>query len=437
MSNPEIKGPLTIAGFYAENIKRISVVNITPTGPMVQITGKNGQGKSSVMDAIHMALASAAVVPERPIRKGAKEGIIKLDLGEVKVTRKFDMKEGKEFTTRLVLEAANGTRFTSPQTVLDSLYGALTMNPLDFLEAGEEAQFKTLRAFVKGIDFAAIEGQNKTDHENRTDENRKAKELKAQAAGIIVPDGTWEKIDVTQVVADLEAAEEHNKTLTMRQQRRVDAENRIIQERKAAQERRDEIYRLKNRIAALEEEAAALEESADTYVQRLATAEPLPEEIDTAALRQKITQAQTVNANADKAARKKELLDLAGKHEAASQALTDAMEARSEHVRASIAAAEMPVPGLTLEDGKVYLNGIALPDANRAEQLRLSIAVAMALNPTIRVIRIKDGGNDLDEDSMAIMKGMAEERGYQIWIERIKAEGGPPAIVMEDGHAKE
>lgn len=439
MSAPEIKGPLTILGLQASNVKRITVVKIKPEGPLVQVVGKNSNGKSSVLDSIWMALDWAhSVKPAEPIRKGAKEALIKLDMGEIRVTRSFRKTAKEELATELRIELANGANITSPQKFLDQLIGELSFEPLAFMKLDDKAKFNALRSFVPDVDFDEIDAINQTDFAKRTDENRRAKELTAQAAGIILPEKMdAQRIDVTKVVADLEAAEEANKTLAARRQRRTDTEKKVIDERNAAELRRAEVARLKERIATLESEIKALDESADFMMEKLATAEPLPEEVDTAALRAQITRAQTVNADLDKFERRMSLLSQAEQHEAAAKALTDAMEARSQDVRAKIAAAKMPVPGLTLADGKAYLDGIELKDTNRAAQLMLSIAVAAAKNPKIRVIRIAEGGNDLDEDSMAALRKFADENQMQIWIERIHAEGGPPAIVMEDGHAKE
>lgn len=438
MSNPEIKGPLTILELRAENVKKITAVRIKPNGKVVQVTGKNGQGKSSVLDSIWMALDWAhSPKPEQPIHKGAAEGEIFLDLGEIKATRIFRkrVKDG-ELHTELRLEAKDGSNIRSPQALLDSLVGSLSFNPLEFLEKDEKAKFDQLKSFVPGVDFDQLDAQNETDYAKRTDENRKAKELLAQAAGLLVPDGNWERIDVTQVVADLEAAEDHNRQIINRRANREKARTDIATARRGIENDQKEIERLNDQIERYKARIAAETDMIESTEKRLADAGELPAEIDTGALRQKITDAQVINANADKAERRATLIAQADKHESAATALTEAMDARKEAATAAIAAAKMPVPGLTLADGKAYLNGIMLKDSNRADQLKLSVAVAMAKNPMIRVIRITDGGNDLDEDSMALLGQMAEENGFQVWIERIKAEGGPPAVIMEDGHAK-
>ena len=51
---------MKIIEFRAERFKRLSAVDITPEGNTVIISGKNGQGKSSVLDAIWLALGGGA-----------------------------------------------------------------------------------------------------------------------------------------------------------------------------------------------------------------------------------------------------------------------------------------------------------------------------------------------------------------------------------------
>jgi len=61
-----------IVRFSAENIKRLVAVEIEPDGSVVVISGSNGAGKSSCLDAIWLALGGGPAAREtpRPIRDG-------------------------------------------------------------------------------------------------------------------------------------------------------------------------------------------------------------------------------------------------------------------------------------------------------------------------------------------------------------------------------
>src|SRR5687768_3763150 len=112
--------PLHIVQLSAENIKRIVAVSITPTGALVEITGRNGSGKTSCLDSIWWALGGAGALQKAPIRKGQDKAMIRLDLGDYVVTRKFARVEGEEFTTSLSVENAEGGKLTKEQTLLNS-----------------------------------------------------------------------------------------------------------------------------------------------------------------------------------------------------------------------------------------------------------------------------------------------------------------------------
>jgi hypothetical protein len=82
----------------------------------------------------------------------------------------------------------------------------------------------------------------------------------------------------------------------------------------------------------------------------------------------------------------------------------------------------------------VLLNGIPFKQASGAEQLRASLAMAIALNPKLRVIRIADGSL-LDSDNLALVEAAARENDFQVWIEMV-GDGDGRGIVIEDGEVR-
>jgi hypothetical protein len=57
--------------------------------------------------------------------------------------------------------------------------------------------------------------------------------------------------------------------------------------------------------------------------------------------------------------------------------------------------------------------------------------MALAMNPDLRVILIRDGSL-LDAENLAVIEEMAAERDAQIWIERV-SDDRSVGIVIEDG----
>lgn len=437
---------MNIVALQVEHLKRILVVNINPNGSLVEITGKNGQGKTSVLDAIAWAIEGTSHIQAQPIRKGWNEALIRLDLSDgqqhLRVTRKFKAKEEGGYTTSITVENAEGARFPKPQEMLDALVGQLAFDPLAFTRLKAKDQLEQLKRLAPGVDWDGIEAAQKKDFDERTGVNRRAKELRAQAEGVAVPAGPPpEEVDESALVAELERAGEHNADVERRkgnrEQARRDIEDlKAKSDAKAADEKNleAEVGRLNARRKALLVEAKGFAEEALQLEAKLATAGDLPAPIDTSAVRAKIDAARQANAGATAHKRKAEILAQATAVEARAAELTKALDDRAAAKAKAIAEAKLPVAGIGFGEDGVLLDGLPFDQASDAQQLRASIAIAAAMNPKLKVIRVRDGSL-LDEESMALLGTFAEEHGMQVWVETVSS-GRPAAFVLEDGRIK-
>lgn len=140
---------LKITAIDVQNIKGIKEVHFEPdkTG-LIRICGKNASGKTSLMDAIQMALTGKDA-PEMPLRKGAAKGFAKLTLSNGLTLEKSVTTKGEYLTVK----AADGTKFASPQKMLDTLVSPLTFDPLAFTRLKPQEQSAQLRSLA-GIDTA-------------------------------------------------------------------------------------------------------------------------------------------------------------------------------------------------------------------------------------------------------------------------------------------
>jgi hypothetical protein len=82
----------------------------------------------------------------------------------------------------------------------------------------------------------------------------------------------------------------------------------------------------------------------------------------------------------------------------------------------------------------VLYQGIPFIQGSAAEQLRVSMAIAMASNPKLKVILIRDGSL-LDADNLKVIEEMARDKDFQVWIEAVR-ENGEIGIFIEDGMVK-
>lgn len=417
---------MKIVKFYAENVKRLKTVEIEPSGAVVRITGENGNGKTSILDAIWWALKGERVIQGQPIRRGEDEALIRLDLGDIIVKRKFILRAEGNTTTTLSVEAANGAKFSSPQKMLDDLLGALTFDPLAFSRMDSKEQLKEVRAIVKlDVDIDALDLQNAADFSKRTELTRAIKALTAQASAITFPPGLPEgKVDVSALNDQMEAAAKHNGEIETRKNNRAAVAAGITDLRERAAKAREN-------AAMFERQAAEYEAKAAEDEKRLAEAPPLPEPINTAEVRMALDAAIVTNAGIVERDRGRKIAAEAAEKQKEADALTKAMEKREKQKVAAIAAAKMPIEGLAFAAGGVIYNGLPLEQASSAEQLRISTAIAMAANPSLRVLRIKDGSL-LDEKSMTLLAEMANTNDFQLWIESVDS-SGKIGVVIKDG----
>lgn len=412
---------MKIIALQAENIKKLVAIEIRPDGNMVEITGKNGQGKTSVLDSIWWALAGTSNIQEVPIRKGATQARIRLDLGTIVVTRTF--KDGeKGQTSSITVENVEGARFPSPQVMLDGLWDSLTFDPLAFSRMTPDKQFQTLRKFVPGVDFEAIEEKNRIDYARRTDVNRRLKEAQALANSFIIPNDTPNApINENELIEKVASVGKHNADIEIRKAKRV----------AVAQETAN----LQGRMQDLLDQASNIKHQITLNQERLRSAPDLPDPINTDELQKELMEARAKNKNIEIRKKRDEIHEQIASLDKESKTLTHTMEKRTLDKQAAIAAAKLPVQGIGFGDGIIMLNGVPFNQASDAEQLRTSIALAMASNPELKVLRVRDGSL-LDEDSMKLLAAMAEEHDFQVWIETVNS-SGRVGFVLEDGHLKQ
>lgn len=442
---------MKIIQLTAENVKKLTAVQISPDGALVQITGKNGQGKTSVLDSIWWALAGTATVQKQPIRKGADSARIEIKLGSGKAVELIVERRFTDSASYLTVKTAEGAKYPSPQRLLDDLLGALTFDPLAFMQQDGRGQFDVLRGLVKlDVDLDAQDKANVADFATRTLVNREAKTARAQASGIAVaPDLPAEPIDEASLIDEIQTAATTNTQIEQRKAARVQAERDMGDALAIASDMRDAAAKI---IADAETQArqviASAKKQADTALaravevdtkasdlkKRLAEAPKLPDQIDIAGLRAKLNDAKEINLKISSREHRTKIEERAAELEARAAALGEAIDARKAERKAAMESAQMPIDGLSFGDGTVLFRELPLDQASDADQLMVSTAIAAALNPKLRVLRIRNGSL-LDDDAMVRLADFAKERDFQIWIERVDG-SGTVGIVMEDGHVK-
>jgi chromosome segregation ATPase len=404
------------------NFKRIKAVEIEPGGAaVVQIRGRNEQGKSSCLDGIAAALGGERLCPKVPIRRGETNAVVRVELDDLVVERRWTAGGGSS----LKVTTKEGVSIKKPQTRLDDLIGRLSFDPLAFMDLEPRKQSETLRDLA-GVDFSVLDDRREHAYVARTDANRQVMQLRTRLAAIPEVEAPDDPVSSADLIAE--------------QQRRSDlyTQNNLKRgklENVRARFRREsaEVDRLTDAIADLQ---AQLE---NTLVER----EKL--RIEGSALKAKVDQLvdpdldelsaqfREIEATNELVRAKRARLELAQELKQAElefRKVDDQIASIDAEKEAQLAAAKFPVPGLAFSDDGVLLDGLPFEQGSQSKRLRVSVAIGAALNPKLRAMLVRDGSR-LDKDGLLLLKEEASRLGVQVWLEQVGKEGG--GIVIEDG----
>jgi DNA repair exonuclease SbcCD ATPase subunit len=413
---------MKIAAIEITDFKRIKHITLNPDADraVVLIGGKNAQGKSSILDAITAAIGGKKESPTRPVREGAEAARIELQLDNgLCITRTFDP-DGKAYLT---VTSKEGAKFASPQKVLDEMTRGRFLDPLAFLHLDASAQRKLiLEVADKDRRIPELDLKYKAAFERRTEANREVKRTTLQLEPLTerLKRPAPAMIDVSAIAAALETSIKSRGLLS-------DIETRL----KNLDTTLTDLYlqreRLNDKIATVHAEKLDFSERLVVAREAVAQAGPsgnLHEQLASAsALNREAAAYQQDEASAAAlGAALGEAQDLAAKCELALVEI--------QKRKAKILADAQLGNGITINDDGVMLNGLPLEQASGAEQLRVALDLAMAANPELRDIWIKDGAL-LDDDHRAALEQLAQNADVRLWVEVVGEQ--PGSVVIVDG----
>ena len=411
--------PTSILSLEVQSFKRIRAARfrMQPQGLTI-LAGNNGQGKTSAIDALECLLGGGRAIPQKPVHDDDPEARIVAELPGYTVRRTIQ----PDRRTALQVTRSNGTPVDRPQEFLDALVGPIAFDPLAFSRMAPKEQAETLRQLV-GLDLSDLDAAKRVAYDQRTLIGRERDRLKGHADSLpYYEHAPAEPVDADELGTAVQQAFRHN---------------RHIEEQVAEVERlRAEYVRNADRLAELQAEIAKLTAIKSKLIADAKAAkaqiEQAGEPIDIDPMLQAIADAEAVNsqvrANADQLRAYAE----AGAKAREYNGLTDEMADLDERRRARLAAVEFPVDGLAFTDtGDVTYLGLPFEQASGAEQLRLSTAIAMAMNPTLKVAFVRDGSL-LDAESLGLIDEQVRQAGGQVLLERVGT-GDEAHVIIEDG----
>ncbi|MCK4302809.1 MAG: AAA family ATPase [Candidatus Eisenbacteria sp.] len=429
--------PLYLISLKAENVGILKAVRIDPDGETLILGGDNEQGKSTVIDCVMYALGGTKTIPACTIREGQDSGSITLDLGEFTVTRKL-LASGN---TPVKITTKDGLTRPSPQKFLDALVGAgLAFDPTEFIRLDEKKQLKIVGNLV-GIDFTDHNAKRKELFSTRTMINVALKEAKALVERLPLHDGApTEEVSIASLTEELEAARDSQDAAVVARDRVTDSRIRLDEMREDVLDAESQLVaalaaveRAKGHIARTKK--SAKEQEAVIKIDEAATQKTEAAVIDPDPIRARIEGAESTNRMVRENARHREAQDEVGRRRTQSEKLTKQLDDIDEEKRGLLEAAEFPVPKLSLDENGVTYDGRPLARASMSRRLRIAMAIAVALNPRLRLILMREGCT-LDAKSRRLVCEFAREKKMQALLE-VVGKGEECDLIIEDGEIVE
>lgn len=411
---------ITINKLEFENVKRIKAVKIEPSATGLTIVGgNNNQGKTSVLDAIAWALGGNKYKPSQAMREGSLvPPTLKITMSNGLVVER----KGKNASLKVI--DPNGQK--GGQQLLDSFVEELAINLPKFMESTPKEKADTLLQIIGlGDVLAELEIKEKELYNQRraigviADQKEKfAKEM------TYYPDAPKELVSITELIQQQQAILAKNGENARKRQNVT-----IIQQNydfKLA-----EVEHLKQQLQQAQEQ---LEELSNDL--QIAQADALDlhdentEEIEASIAAIDETN-RKVRANLDK---DKAEEDAKAQREQYTKLSTE-IEAVRKEKRDLLTSADLPLKGLSVDDGKLLYLGQEWDNMSGSQQLMVATAIVRKLKSDCGFVLI-DKLEQMDQITLKEFGAWLEQEGLQAIATRVST-GEECAIIIEDGYSVE
>ncbi len=401
-----------ITSLEFENIKRIKAVQITPTtSGLTVIGGRNGQGKTSVLDAIMWTLGGERYRPSEPKREGSVTppyGKIMLSNGLV-VERK-----GKNSDLKVIDPSGN----RAGQQLLNEFISQFALDLPKFMNGNNKEKADTLLQVIGvGDRLYDLEQQEKELYNQRRTIGQIADQKKKHAVELpVYPDVPAEPISVSE----------------------------LIKEQQEILARNGENQKKRQHLSELQSEADNLQKQIENLLIRQAKvhkdleiaqmdAKDLRDQ-STAELEKNITDIEEINRkirmNLDKEKAEIEAQEYTEKYDA----YTEKIEAVRKAKTNLLEGASLPLEGLSVEDGELTYRGFKWDNLSGADQMKVGVAIVRKLNPKCGFVLL-DKLEQMDIDTLNEFGLWLRQEDLQVIATRVST-GDECAIIIEDGYSK-
>lgn len=399
-----------ISSFEIENVKRVKAVAYEPTqNGLTVVGGRNGQGKTSVLDAIAWALGGNKFAPSKPYREGSTiPPHLRIELSNGIVVER----SGKNSSLKVIDTSGN----KSGQALLDKFVSQFALNLPKFMNAnGKEKADTLLQIIGVGDKLYQLEQQEQTLYNQRHAIGQVADQKKKYAKEMAEYKGV-----PSEPVSAIEL---------------IKKQQEILIRNRENQKKRDNLKLYENEVISAQ---IALDEAKKRYEEALSnveiarkSAQDLVDE-STAELEQSIADVDEINrkvrANLDKDKAEEDAKHYSDQYITLTQQIEDLRRQKYDLLN----NAQLPLEGLSVEDKELTYNGYKWDNMSGAEQLRVATAIIRKLNPDCGFVLL-DKLEQMDVDTLNDFNLWLEKEGLQAITTRVSS-GDECSIIIEDGY---
>ena len=403
---------MKINSLQIENVKRVKAVTLEPTpNGLTVIGGKNGQGKTSILDAIAWALGGDRF---RPSSAQREDSVIppfirvRMDNGLVVERR------GKN--SDLYVTDPSGKR--AGQQLLNTFVEQLALDLPRFMQQSSREKAETLLNILGiGPTLAELNRQERSVYDQRRAVGQIAdQKMKYAKEQPFYPDTPDAPVSASELI---------------RQQQEILARNGEHQRLRA---RRDELKALVDRLSR---EAADVNRRLEAAVCDLSTAQKDAADLQdesTAELEASIRNVEEINARVRANLDREKAEEDAREYRRQYDGLTGQLEEVRQQKAALLDGAALPLPGLSVRDGELCYQGKNWDCMSASDQLIVSTAIVRRLNPNCGFVLL-DKLEQLDPDTMARFGAWLQEEGLQAIATRVSTNAEECTLIISDGAA--
>ena len=403
-----------------ENVKRIKAVQLEPAANgLTIIGGKNGQGKTSVLDAIAWALGGDRRRPSQAQRQGsAVPPTLKVTLSNGLVVERG----GKNGTLKVI----DPTGKKSGQQLLNTFISEFALDIPKFIQATPKEKAEILlRIIGVGDQLVKLDFEEKQKYDERRAVGHIADQKKKYAKEMMsYPDAPTEYISAAELIKQQQsilARNGENQRLRDNAQALAQSYNFKFQQ----------FTQLKAQLDGLSAELEKLQSDLETANM---SAKDLHDE-STAEIEANLKNIEATNNKVRSNIAKKQAEEEAEKQKEVYDQLTAELETIRNARIELLKNANLPLPELSVEDNEITYKGQKWDNMSASEQLKVAAAIVQRLNPECGFV-LMDKLEQMDMDTLNEFGEWLKEHDLQVIATRVST-GGECSILIEDGYSVE